>query len=461
MTSFEKHLQNLRSVMDRFRAEELKLKPKKCYFCKPEVLYLGHVVGKDGIKPNPDKVETVKNYPVPKNCNEVRSFAALMSYYRRFVKGFASIANPPNNLLKKGVKFVWNDECQGAFECLRDSLLKAPILSYPNFQERFSLYTDASNTGIGAILAQHINGTEKTIAFASRSLKQHERKYATIERECLALVWGIKHFRPYLYGREFDVITDHNLLKWLNNARDPNSRLSRWSLALQSYAYTIKHRPGKSHGNVDALSRMPDPLQKNDSPSEDVGTPLNAIDSPGLQLDHVKELQRQDPSLQELITHFETGEIPEDATSARRLMATIDDYVLEEGILYHLDKGRARSRNVVRKQLVIPRSLKDEVMLSLHEEITSGHLAFQRTYLKIKERYFWTGMYSEIEKWCASCVDCATKKTPRYKLLYLPRRLIITPHILSCASPPICITEQYRIWLQDPGLKDQAPFLRG
>ena len=150
---------------------------------------------------------------MPKNCNEVRSFVALMSYYRRFVKGFASIASPLNNLLKKEVKFVRNDECQAAFECLRDSLLKAPILSYPNFQERFSLYTDASNTGIGAILAQHINGIEKTIAFASRSLKQHERKYATIERECLALVWGMKHFRPYLYGREFNVITDHNPVK--------------------------------------------------------------------------------------------------------------------------------------------------------------------------------------------------------------------------------------------------------
>eukprot|EP00112_Aurelia_sp_Birch-Aquarium-sp1_P019450 Seg4814.2 transcript_id=Seg4814.2/GoldUCD/mRNA.D3Y31 product="Gypsy retrotransposon integrase-like protein 1" protein_id=Seg4814.2/GoldUCD/D3Y31 len=158
---------------------------------------------------------------------------------------------------------------------------------------------------------------------------------------------------------------------------------------------------------------MPDLLPNKDSPPEHVGTSVNAIDSPGLQLDRVKELQRQDPSLQDLINHFETGEIPEDSISARRLMATNNDYLLEEGILYHLDKGRARSRNVVRIQLVIPRSLKDEVMLSLHEEITSGHLAFQRTYLKIKERYFWKGMYSEIEKWCASCVDCATKKTPR------------------------------------------------
>ena len=411
--SFAQHLDNLRSVFNRFRSEGLKLKPKKCHFCKPEVLYLGHIVGKDGIRPNPDKIDTIRNYPVPTSCNEVRSFVALVSYYRRFVKDFATIASPLNALLKKGVQFAWSDECQISFERLRDSLLTSPILTYPNFQERFSLYTDASNTGIGAILSQTIDGVEKTIAFASRSLKPHERKYATIERECLAIVWGIKHFRPYLYGREFDVITDHNPLKWLDNARDPHSRLSRWSLALQSYAFTIKHRPGKLHSNVDALSRKPEgQVSIEESKPKETST-VYAIDSPGLQLDRVKQLQRQDPGLADLLSYFETGEIPEDSVSARRLMATAEDYVLEEGILYHLDKGCVRTRNSVRKQLVVPRALKDEVILSLHEEITSGHLGFEKTYLKIRLRYFWTGMYTEIQRWCASCVDCATKKTPR------------------------------------------------
>ena len=167
--SFDAHLDNLRSVFDRFRSECLKLKPMECHFCKTEVLYLGRVVGRNGIKPNPEKVEVIRTYSVPKNCDEVRSFVALVSYYRRFVKGFASVASPINNRLKEGVKYEWNDECQTAFERLRDSLVTAPILSYPNFQEKFSLYTDASNTGIGAILAQHIDGCEKTIAYASRS----------------------------------------------------------------------------------------------------------------------------------------------------------------------------------------------------------------------------------------------------------------------------------------------------
>ena len=371
-------------------------------------MYLGHIVGKDGIKPNPDKVQVIKNYPVPKSCNDVRSFVALVSYYRRFIKGFATIASPLNALLKKGVQFLWSHQCQTAFEILRDCLLKAPILAYPNFQERFSLYTDASSSGIGAVLSQNINGIEQTIAFASRSLKPHERKYATIERECLALVRGIKHFRLYRYGKEFDVITDHNPLKWLDNARDPHSRLSRWSLTLQSYAFTIKHRPGKLHGNADALSRMPHPSQQ-----QSIETSVYAIDSPGLQLDRVKDLQKQDPSLQDLINYFNKGNIPEDSLSARRLMATIDDYVYEDDILYHFDRGKVRTRNNTRKQLVVPRALKEEVQISLHEEITSGHLSFEKTYLRIKARYYWIGTYTEIQRWCTSCVDCATKKTPR------------------------------------------------
>ena len=135
-----------------------------------------------------------------------------------------------------------------------------------------------------------------------------------------------------MYGREFDVITDHNPLQWLDNARDPHSRLSRWSLTLQSYAYTIKHRPGKLHGSVNALSRMPHPTVLQE-------TNVYAIESPGLQLNRVKELQSQDPSLRDLIDYYGKSVIPEDSVSARRLMATVDDYVFEEGVLYHLDKG--------------------------------------------------------------------------------------------------------------------------
>ena len=130
------------------------MKPKKYHFCKPEALYLGHIVGKDGIRPNPDKIEVIRTYPV--HCNEVQSFVALVSYYRKVSKGFASMASPLSNLRKKAVDVELNQEYQAAFECLKDSLTSALVLSCPTFQERLSLYTDASNTGLGAILAQTI-----------------------------------------------------------------------------------------------------------------------------------------------------------------------------------------------------------------------------------------------------------------------------------------------------------------
>ena len=161
------------------------------------------------------------------------------------------------------------------------------------------------------------------------------------------------------------------------------------------------------------MSRIPESTSDREPPREELPALICAIDTPGFQLERIKELQHQDPALTDLINYFEQGDIPEGSISARRLMATVEDYLVEGGVLYHLDRGRARSRTNVSKQLVIPRSLKDEVMLSLHEEITSGHLSFLKTYLKIKERFFWTGTYTEIKKWCASCVDCATKKTPR------------------------------------------------
>ncbi len=148
------------------------------------------------------------------------------------------------------------------------------------------------------------------------------------------------------------MITDHNPLKWLDNARDPHSRLSRWSLSLQIYSYVIKHRPGRSHNNVDALSRIPSSFET--ETSDNLVAMVNAIDSPGLQLQEVKNRQRQDPALEDLINYFEKGDIPEKSVSAHRLMATADDYVLEDGVLFHLAKGLARTRDQIKKQLVMP-----------------------------------------------------------------------------------------------------------
>ena len=211
--TFTDHLSNLRTVFERLRAAGLKVRLTKCTFCRLEVPYLGHIISKDGIKADPSKIAVVRDYPVPTTVKEVREFIGFTSYYRKFIKNFASIAAPLHKLTTKYARFVWSQQCQEAFDLLRESLISAPILCYPDFSLPFILYTDASDVGIGAVLAQKDNQSlERTNCFASRVLSKSERGYAPVEREALAIVYAVKEFRPYLYGNEFTVITDHNPL---------------------------------------------------------------------------------------------------------------------------------------------------------------------------------------------------------------------------------------------------------
>jgi len=166
--TFPEHLNHLRQVFDRLRHANLKLKPSKCKFACNKVHYLGHVVSSEGIAPNEDKISAVKDFPHPHNVKTVRSFLGLANYYCRFVKDFAKIAAPLNQLLRKDHKFVWTAQCEEAFQALKAALISAPILAFPDFSEIFHLYVDASNEGIGATLGQIQNGKEVAIAYAGR-----------------------------------------------------------------------------------------------------------------------------------------------------------------------------------------------------------------------------------------------------------------------------------------------------
>jgi hypothetical protein len=198
------------------------------------------------------------NYPEPRNIRELRGVLGLFSYYRRFIKDFAQLADPMYQLLKKDTPYEWTESQQEAFEKLREKLTQAPIVQYPDFSKPFYLYTDASIIGLGAVLAQKDNDKEYVIAYASRTLNPAEKNYAITELECLAIVWSVKYFRHYLYGSKFTIITDHTALKWLLNSttENANRRLERWKITLSDYEYEIVYRKGKNHMNADALSRL-------------------------------------------------------------------------------------------------------------------------------------------------------------------------------------------------------------
>lgn len=250
------HNNKLIDVFERLRTHNLKIQPDKCEFLKRECLYLGHIISEHGIKPDPKKITSVLEFPVPKTVKQIKSFLGLSGYYRKFIQDYSKIAKPMTHLLKKDVTFNWDENCQIAFDQLKNALCAEPILQYPDFTKPFILTTDASGKALGAILSQGTIGSDLPIAYASRTLNKSEINYSTTELECLAIVYGVKQFRPYLYGRKFVILTDHRPLSWLFNLKDPLSKLARWRIQLEEYDYEIKYKPGVQNSNVDALSRM-------------------------------------------------------------------------------------------------------------------------------------------------------------------------------------------------------------
>jgi len=186
---------------------------------------------------------------------QLRSFLGLMSYYRRFVPNFSHIAVPLHKLLKKDVAYEWSGVHEQAFQTLKGKLVTPPVLKYPDFNRSIILTTDASGEGLGAVLSQGDLGKDLPVAFTSRTLNQAEN-YSTTEKELLAIVWGMRYFKPYLYGKHFLVVTDHKPLTWIMNVKDPGSRLLRWRIKLEEYDYEVIYRKGALNTNADALSRI-------------------------------------------------------------------------------------------------------------------------------------------------------------------------------------------------------------
>ena len=255
--TFNQQIENLRTVFQRLKSARLKLNPKKCILFRKEVKYLGHVVSAHGVVPDPGKIKAIVTWPRPACVRDVRSFLGLASYYRRFIAGYSEVAAPLHLYTQKGVPFVWSEAAEAAFTRLKEILSNAPVLAYPDPAATFILGTDASNEGIGAVLSQGIDGEERPVAFFSRTLTRPQRNFCVTRRELLAVVKSIKQFHTYLYGQQFVVRTDHSALQWLLNFRHPEGQVARWLEVLQSYSFTIQHRPGPNHSNADALSRRP------------------------------------------------------------------------------------------------------------------------------------------------------------------------------------------------------------
>jgi len=255
---FESTLRSLSHVFQRLKSAGLTMKPKKCELFRKRVLFLGHVVSKEGVECDPQKIEAVQSWQAPVNKTEVRQFIGLASYYRKFIENFSSLAAPLYHLTGKKVLFEWSEECGVAFEQLKAALTSPPVLSYPvPTAGHFILDTDASGVGMGAVLSQLQEGEERVIAYSSKVLSPTEQRYCTTHRELLAVRYFVEQFKPYLHGRRFLIRTDHASLCWLKNFRQIDGMLARWLSVLDTYDFELQHRKGVEHCNADAMSRTP------------------------------------------------------------------------------------------------------------------------------------------------------------------------------------------------------------
>jgi hypothetical protein len=259
--TFEAHIKDVETVFNRLADDNLQLKPTKCHFFQKELVYLGHLVKADGLRPDPLKVKAILEMETPTDATDVRSFIGMTGFYRSYIDNFAKTCEPSYNLTRIETKFNWNEKDKVAFEALKRSLANAPILYHPNFDYPFIIETDASLKGLGAVLVQRYSGKTHVIQYISRTLQPTERKWHIRELEALGILWACEMFRVHVSQTKFLVESDHEILQWLMKLEKP-ARLVRWAIRLSEYTFEIRPKSDKLNVTADALSRLP--MREND-----------------------------------------------------------------------------------------------------------------------------------------------------------------------------------------------------
>ena len=440
---FDTALANLIAVWQRFREANLKLKPKKCHLFQENVTFLGHLVSPEGVRCDPEKVKAVAHWPVPTNLTEVRSFVGFCAYYRRHIHRFSEIAAPMIALTRGNPKkrqIQWTEQCQHSFETLKKALTDAPLLVYPTEDGQFILDTDASGDGMGAVLSQLQDGQERVIAYGSRTLNRAQRNYCTTKRELLAVFTFIKHFRHYLWGRNFILRTDHASLRWLKNFQDVEGMLARWLTVLDMYSFEIVHRAGAKHVNADSLSRIPcRQCKREDCPTSDTSkvaavhtrsrkvnqseedSSIQASEQSfeewcqNYAVEELKELQQEDPAIAKMMVLLARHRqkppwaiISTESKDLKAMWSQWNSLVVVDDLLYRDWAPSERMPKI--RQLVTPWPLRKKIMKFVHNKKLAGHLGVTKTLHNVRQRFYWPGHKQDVIRWCQRCNVCATRK---------------------------------------------------
>lgn len=400
--TWKEHCDNLRTVLERLQSAGIFLKPKKCQFGKRSITFLGHTVSSDGVSTTSEKVKAVSEFKKPDKVDDVRAFLGLVNFYRPFIKNIAVMQQPLTNLLRDNQKWQWTEIEQKSFDDIKKALTASPVLGLPDYTKPFILTTDASDQGIGAILSQKQEGKERVISYFSRPLNKAEKNYSITEKEAMAMVKAITHFRPYLFGRRFTVITDHQALVYLQANRAPTGRLARWQTKLMDFEFDVTFRPGSKNGNADALSRYP--------VASISTTPADSL--PWTQ-EELSESQRNDETINYIIDFIEFGTMPKDHFQRFHTLMYKKEFVLDKGLLFRLLDNDVTRTTI--KQLVVPQKYRNQVLQTTHDAPMGGHYGFNRMFYRIRQHYYWPGMASDIQSYVNSCHSCNARKDPLKK----------------------------------------------
>ena len=393
--SVEEHEEHLSQVFDALEGNGLKLKASKCTFSASSVELLGYVVSADGIKCNPGKTEAIANLPTPRNVKDVRSFLGMAGYYKQCVPQFAKVASPLVKLTRKYVRFSWGEEQQEAFDTLKKLLISSRVMAHPNTQKPYKLYTDACEYAVGAILVQEDDeGIECPIQYLSKQLAGAQLRWATIEKEAYAVVYALTKLRPYLYGAEFTIYTDHKPLKALFLSEVKNTKIQRWAVLIAEYGAPIEYRKGAHNIRADMLSRIRDPQLEVSL----VDTTEVWFAAEDLEGEHPTSIPWEFDQLEKDSLREEQKEMPE----YKLAFEEDSGYELKDGLLYTI---QAPPRGMEYPRLVLPPSCRYRVIRRAHTEV--GHQALRKTLDRLQEAYKWPGQRRDVAKVLAQCERCA------------------------------------------------------
>ena len=384
----EEHDESLRNLMKAAAEHGLVFNSEKCNIKTQSITFFGATYTPEGVHPDPDKIRDLKAMPAPTNKKELQEFLGFVTYMSPFIKNLAEKSAPLRDLLKKESLFIWEDHHQKCFQNLKDVVLDDATLVYFDTKINPTLETDASIKGLGVTLLQN----DKPVAFASKTLTDAETRYACIERELLAIVYGVERFHTYLYGRKFIIKTDHKPLVMITQkplVRAP-PRLQRMLLRLQQYDFTIEYKPGKDMTLADTLSRLPSP-GNNDTIDLDL-----TIGQVRFSSEKIKSLQHEtkhDPTLSKLIATIIEGwpdSIQDLPTTIRSFWSFRDELSVEDGIILKGDR------------VIIPQNLQQDILNQLH----AAHQGIEKTRLRARDTVYWEGITKDIEKMTSSCPIC-------------------------------------------------------